>query len=796
MSQPNSDTPSRRQWLTQIAATVSGATLAGALPAAESPEPADAAATCPARGGVPEIGGTLPEIAEIASGPDRVLRATITVDDEVRSVWMFRNNPENPFQLNPPVCREGHPMRYFAGAPTGGKRVWPVAKGVPAPGPTLRARVGDTVQITLLNHVDAKSFPNTLDLAEQGKSTGCDVSTTLLGDPGQEERQQVYPMADVEPDCFHGSSTANLHFHGFHISPGTIGDNVLVQVRPSPRDPKTNQPLITEATVRKSFQEVFDMCGHGHNPRKWEDMPRAWRDTQDQLLKAYDAQVPIAKLWEANQKAIAAGEWPQYHIGGYASCFRITPEKMPLGADGETVTMAQSPGTFWYHSHKHGSTALNSLNGMAGAFIVEGDYDDKLRAFYAPQKLEEKVLVLQQYGPGLNLQTTPAPNASRQGTQQGQLVFVNGLVEPVLKMRPGQVQLWRVLNACHQAGVAITAITPATAQALAAAGKGAAGSATFQWKQTAQDGIQLSWGNFSAESNRNPRVMLSPANRADFLVQAPSAPGIYEVQADVMPTIPGVPFAPLMIVQVEGEPVQTALGFPARQQDFPTLPSSLKDIDPATTHLRRQLTFDTLSFRGNGQPGQGQALGRAGYPGMRPSLHTIDGEQFQNNRINHVVLQDTCEEWLLINTTRIPQVPPPLMPPPPAGTPPRPADAPPPISPLLAFAHPFHIHVNPFQVVEIFDPITMDEPKVYEKDFVWYDTIGIPPAYNYYPNGKPRLDREGKQTWVNGYVRFRSRFADFSGLFVLHCHILAHEDRGMMQLVQVVPAKTVAEHYH
>jgi FtsP/CotA-like multicopper oxidase with cupredoxin domain len=49
---------------------------------------------------------------------------------------------------------------------------------------------------------------------------------------------------------------------------------------------------------------------------------------------------------------------------------------------------------------------------------------------------------------------------------------------------------------------------------------------------------------------------------------------------------------------------------------------------------------------------------------------------------------------------------------------------------------------------------------------------------------------------VNGYVKIRSRFVDFTGLFVLHCHILAHEDRGMMQLVQVVPNQTTVEHYH
>lgn len=37
-----------------------------------------------------------------------------------------------------------------------------------------------------------------------------------------------------------------------------------------------------------------------------------------------------------------------------------------------------------------------------------------------------------------------------------------------------------------------------------------------------------------------------------------------------------------------------------------------------------------------------------------------------------------------------------------------------------------------------------------------------------------------------GYTRIRQQPIDFTGEFVLHCHILGHEDRGMMQNVQVV----------
>jgi hypothetical protein len=48
---------------------------------------------------------------------------------------------------------------------------------------------------------------------------------------------------------------------------------------------------------------------------------------------------------------------------------------------------------------------------------------------------------------------------------------------------------------------------------------------------------------------------------------------------------------------------------------------------------------------------------------------------------------------------------------------------------------------------------------------------------------------------IPGYFKMRSRFVDFTGTYVLHCHILIHEDRGMMQLVEVVPDKPPYVHH-
>jgi len=78
--------------------------------------------------------------------------------------------------------------------------------------------------------------------------------------------------------------------------------------------------------------------------------------------------------------------------------------------------------------------------------------------------------------------------------------------------------------------------------------------------------------------------------------------------------------------------------------------------------------------------------------------------------------------------------------------------------------HPFHIHVNPCWVTRLDVP---DENGVLHNilpEPVWLDTIQVPRA--------------------GGRAVFRSRFPDFTGMWVHHCHILAHEDTGMMQLVE------------
>ena len=188
-------------------------------------------------------------------------------------------------------------------------------------------------------------------------------------------------------------------------------------------------------------------------------MPAPWQGLQKQWVSNYDNSAPYKgqsppkggppvlpqdmQLSPVNQTEIANRMWPQYHIGYFPYCFRIPTY------DPAKVKMGQSPGTHWYHAHKHGSTALNVANGMTGAFIIEGKYDDDLNKFYKSNpnwKFQEQVLVIQQLTTVLNL-TVPGGGP---GSRSVPPLSVNGRIAPVITMQPNQVQLWRLINGAER----------------------------------------------------------------------------------------------------------------------------------------------------------------------------------------------------------------------------------------------------------------------------------------------------------------------------------------------------------
>ncbi len=311
------------------------------------------------------------------------------------------------------------------------------------------------------------------------------------------------------------------------------------------------------------------------------------------------------------------------------------------------------PGTYWYHPHPHGHSAEQVGAGLAGAIIVEGGLDDLPEM----QGLKERILVMQ--GPF----TGP-------GNQPQYLV--NGQVNPVIDIRPGETQRWRILNVSANAFFNLRL-------------------AGHSMHLIAIDGSPL------PEVQTIDVQLLGPGERAEVLIQG-GDPGIYELQSIAWaPDIPSQSQTAFLVATV------VSGGEAVTPMTLPTALIPFESLEHDEIAQRREIVF------------QENATGPA---------FAIDNLAFVEDRVDQVVQLGTTEEWTIRNT-----------------------------SPEW---HPFHIHVNDFQVMS---RNGNPEPPHYE------DTTLLPP---------------------NGDVVIRTRFADFTGKFVYHCHILVHEDAGMMAVVEVV----------
>jgi FtsP/CotA-like multicopper oxidase with cupredoxin domain len=741
---------SRRNFLQLAIAAGSGLAIYSMVPALVKESWFAQQPNCnPAAGGQP-----LQSIMEIKTGPNNILKGVLKLLDE-KKVYLGQPNSGSS-SLS---CNSGQ-MRYLSGydanLPPLGRKTWPFVHGVPAPGPTLRAKVGDMLQITLLNHVDVRNFPNTLDVAEHGQA--CDQNTTFgVGNtypgtvPSQANPTPSTPFFENPPNCIHGSSSVNLHFHGTHTSPSGISDNVLLNVRPSPRG-RDGQPVVNEANVKPIFDQIFAACVHGHMPMEWNQWPAAWQTWQQKLLVQYDNTTPwmgnsptagnpalplTERLWYQNKQEMLEHELPQYYIGAFPNCVNLPKW------NGQRNSMGQAPGTHWYHAHKHGSTAMNLANGMAGALIIEGDYDATLKSYYQSQgqPIKEQVLVMQSYAAVLG---------PLRAEDTGDLVSVNGNYQPVLEMKPNETQFWRIVNACHARGVPLDKNPPNG----------------LKWVQTAQDGVQLDPRNYNPDPNAPTNAFPVPAqalfingkwlstgslaagNRIDLLVKAPSTSGTYPV------TFAGGTL--LLTVRVTGTALN-AVPFPSQAQ-FPQMPGFLADIRPPAGMVKREIRFNTTKtqFASPSPTPTPQESDGSRNPFNAPPplmsnampMQTINGIQF-SGEVDQFMKLGATEEWALFND-----------------------------SPSNGAAHPFHIHVNPFQIVQWFDPAIMS-PSLQAsgvpmaEPWVWWDNFALPPG---------------------GWVKMWTRFVDYTGKYVFHCHIVEHEDRGMMQLVEVKPAVTSMKH--
>src|SRR5246127_2266489 len=109
------------------------------------------------------------------------------------------------------------------------------------------------------------------------------------------------------------------------------------------------------------------------------------------------------------------------------------------------------PGLYWYHTHPHGESHRQVLDGMSGALVIEG-----IQAYFPPLAgLPERVLVVR----GRSIKNDPHSRDLEQRVDLGsqacggeheapeEVFTVNGSLRPQIEIAPGERQFWRVVNA-------------------------------------------------------------------------------------------------------------------------------------------------------------------------------------------------------------------------------------------------------------------------------------------------------------------------------------------------------------
>jgi suppressor of ftsI len=180
----------------------------------------------------------------------------------------------------------------------------------------------------------------------------------------------------------------------------------------------------------------------------------------------------------------------------------------------------QPPGLYWYHPHPHGLTNWEIGNGMAGAIVVEGIAD----ALPEIAGLRERVIVLRDVPHDPSLAAALAPDgkhapiaanfASRDqddqysapcGVETASQTTINGIPAATLGIRPGEHQLWRILNASGHRHFDLQ--IPGVPMQL-----------------IARDGVPLDYFPGARRSEQRWHILIPPGGRAEIVVTGPQHP--------------------------------------------------------------------------------------------------------------------------------------------------------------------------------------------------------------------------------------------------------------------------------
>ncbi len=399
----------------------------------------------------------------------------------------------------------------------------------------------------------------------------------------------------------------------------------------------------------------------------------------------------------------------------------------------------QPPGLYWYHPHIHGFSSKQVSGGASGAMIIEG----LERANPQVAGLPERVLVIRDQEL-LNPDAPPSKfepvvpkalidrdgDSANNGTGFGKPakdLSVNFVPVPypdyppaLIRMRPDERQLWRILNASSVTYLNLAVLFQRMPQRLGV---------------VAIDGVPMNapQGHASAITWVD-HIGVPPGARVELVVTGPSAEEQGLLVTRTVDTGQGGENDP-------NRALAAIVAAPQAPEPRSRLPESVGPLPAASlpwigdvkpVRVRRLYFSEKLTDPTN--------------PNSATEFYiTVEGQApavFDPHAPapNVIVKQGDVEDWIIENRS--------------------------------TELHAFHIHQIHFMLVD-WSGVPVNEPFL-------RDTVNVP-FFNdrmlQYPSVRLRMD-------------FRD--PNIVGTFLYHCHLLEHEDGGMMGTIQVLPAPSAA----
>ena len=348
------------------------------------------------------------------------------------------------------------------------------------------------------------------------------------------------------------------------------------------------------------------------------------------------------------------------------------------------------PGLFWYHTHPHGESHRQVLDGMSGAIVIEG------MERYVPgvSRLRERVIVVRgrsiEHDPNATALMRdveiPAQGCGGEAESIEEIFTVNGALRPRIEIAPQERQFWRIVNASADRYLDLQLDG-------------------VSFEVVALDGMPLAYRDPKHPSKATDHLLVAPAGRLEAIVTGPPSGARRTLRTLCVDTGPAGDPNPEMVLADLVPPSSDqfnaeSLSGQTRAIDHrPPIynPIDAEPLKKTAPDFTVNFTEDKNGFYINGRK------------------FAADASPMTTARVG------TYQHWRIVNAT--------------------------------AELHPFHIHQVHFLAYAQND-VPLPDP-------AWLDTVNVP---------------------YRGYVDVILDFSDpvIRGMSVFHCHLLNHEDKGMM----------------